>query len=42
MLRHRILLRPEAEVEGVDADQVILDLLGSVDLPRLSSRETGR
>jgi MoxR-like ATPase len=42
VLRHRILLRPEAEVEGVDSDQVIMDLLGSVGLPRLGGGETGR
>ena len=34
VLRHRLILRPEAEIEGVDADDIILDLLGSVELPR--------
>jgi MoxR-like ATPase len=42
VLRHRLLLRPEAEVEGIDTDQVILDLLGSVELPRTTEGETGR
>ena len=42
VLRHRLLLRPEAEVEGVDTDRVILDLLGSVDLPRVREGDTGR
>ncbi|MCB0164536.1 MAG: MoxR family ATPase [Anaerolineae bacterium] len=32
--RHRILLRPEAEIEGLDADAVIQRLLGQVDVPR--------
>ena len=39
VLRHRLILRPEAEVEGVDTDQVVLDLLGSVELPRASTGE---
>ena len=34
ILRHRLMLRPEAEVEGVGPDQVIADLLGSVEVPR--------
>ncbi len=33
-LRHRILLKPEAEIEGLDADAVIQRLLGSVEVPR--------
>jgi MoxR-like ATPase len=32
--RHRILLKPEAEIEGLDADAVIQRLLGQVDVPR--------
>lgn len=32
--RHRILLRPEAEIEGLDADAVIQRLLGQVEVPR--------
>ncbi len=32
--RHRILLRPEAEIEGLDADAVIQRLLSQVDVPR--------
>jgi MoxR-like ATPase len=34
VLRHRIILRPEAEVEGLDADKVIARLLTKVDVPR--------
>jgi MoxR-like ATPase len=32
--RHRVLLKPEAEIEGLDADAVIRRLLGQVDVPR--------
>ena len=31
--RHRILLKPEAEIEGLDADAVIQRLLGQVEVP---------
>jgi MoxR-like ATPase len=34
VFRHRILLKPEAEIEGLDADAVIQRLLGSVEVPR--------
>jgi MoxR-like ATPase len=34
VLRHRIILRPEAEVEGLDADKVIARVLAKVDVPR--------
>lgn len=32
--RHRILLKPEAEIEGLDADAVIQRLLSQVEVPR--------
>jgi MoxR-like ATPase len=32
--RHRILLKPEAEIEGLDADAVLRRLLGQVEVPR--------
>ncbi len=32
--RHRILLKPEAEIEGLNPDSVIKRLLGVVDVPR--------
>ncbi len=32
--RHRILLKPEAEIEGLNADAVIRRLLGQVEVPR--------
>jgi MoxR-like ATPase len=34
VLRHRLILRPEAEVEGYGPDQVVSDLLASVEVPR--------
>jgi MoxR-like ATPase len=34
VFRHRILLKPEAEIEGLDADAVIQRLLGQVEVPR--------
>ena len=34
-LRHRVLLAPEAEVEGREADDVLTDVLRSVEVPRL-------
>ncbi|HLY08525.1 MAG TPA: MoxR family ATPase [Planctomycetota bacterium] len=34
VLRHRLLLKPEAEIEGVKADQVIRDLLSAVKVPQ--------
>ncbi len=32
--RHRILLRPEAEIEGLDADAVLRRIVAQVDVPR--------
>jgi MoxR-like ATPase len=34
VLRHRILLRPEAEVEGIQTDQVLQQILQSLPVPR--------
>ena len=34
VLRHRLLLKPEAELEGISADQVIKDLVKTVEVPR--------
>ncbi|HXZ20955.1 MAG TPA: MoxR family ATPase [Candidatus Acidoferrales bacterium] len=34
VLRHRLVLKPEAELEGVSADQAIAEVLASVDLPK--------
>ena len=32
--RHRIILKPEAEIEGLNADSVIKRILGRVEVPR--------
>ena len=34
VLRHRVLLKPEAEIEGVGSDRVLSSLLESVEVPR--------
>jgi len=34
VMRHRILLKPEAEIEGLDPDGIIQRILASVDVPR--------
>jgi len=34
VLRHRLLLKPEAELEGISADQAIAEVLASVDVPK--------
>jgi MoxR-like ATPase len=33
-LRHRMLLKPEAELEGINTDRVIADVLASVEVPK--------
>ncbi|GGA73157.1 hypothetical protein GCM10011507_25970 [Edaphobacter acidisoli] len=33
-LRHRLVLRPEAELEGFDTDRVIADVLAAIPVPR--------
>ena len=34
VLRHRLLLRPEAEIEGISADRVIESILDGLEVPR--------
>jgi len=34
VFRHRLVLRPEADLEGVTGDQVIAEVLASVDVPK--------
>jgi MoxR-like ATPase len=34
VLRHRILLKPEAELEGFDADRVLTDVIAAIPVPR--------
>ncbi|MBZ5612274.1 MAG: MoxR family ATPase, partial [Acidobacteriia bacterium] len=34
VLRHRIVLKPEADLEGITPDQVLQDVLRAVEVPR--------
>jgi MoxR-like ATPase len=34
IFRHRVILKPEAEIEGLNADSVLKRILGKVDVPR--------
>jgi MoxR-like ATPase len=34
VLRHRLLLKPEADLEGISSDQVITELLATVEVPK--------
>lgn len=34
VLRHRIILKPEADIEGLTADQIVSQILSSVEVPR--------
>ena len=34
VLRHRLVLRPEAELEGIDTDRVVRDVLAAVQVPK--------
>jgi MoxR-like ATPase len=34
VLRHRIVLKPEAELDGLKADDVVTRILGSLPVPR--------
>jgi len=34
VLRHRVILRPEAQLEGLEADQVLGEVIGSVAVPK--------
>ena len=47
VLRHRVMLRPEAELEGLDADRVLTDVIAAVPVPRqtdpaAANRHSGR
>ena len=33
-MRHRLVLRPEAELEGLDSDRVLTDVLAAVEVPK--------
>jgi MoxR-like ATPase len=34
VLRHRIIIKPEAELEGLTSDQVLSEIIGSVEVPK--------
>jgi MoxR-like ATPase len=34
VLRHRILLKPEAELEGLTPDHILSDVLRAVEIPK--------
>jgi MoxR-like ATPase len=34
VLRHRMIVRPEAELEGYDADRILTDVLAAVPVPK--------
>jgi len=34
VLRHRVRLKPEAELEGFDADRILADVVAAVPVPR--------
>ncbi|HET7871382.1 MAG TPA: MoxR family ATPase [Terriglobales bacterium] len=34
VLRHRVMIKPEAELEGLSSDQVLTEVLGSVEVPK--------
>jgi MoxR-like ATPase len=34
ILRHRLVLKPEADLEGMTADQVVREIVRSVEVPK--------
>ena len=34
VLRHRVMMRPEAELEGLDSDRVLTEIINSVEVPK--------
>ena len=34
VLRHRVIVKPEAELEGMTADQILQEVIGAVEIPR--------
>ena len=34
VMRHRIVLKPEADLDGLTADQVLQDVIGAVEVPK--------
>ncbi len=39
VLRHRIILKPESELEGYDPDRVLLDVLAAVPVPAVTQKK---
>lgn len=39
VLRHRVMLKPEAELEGFDADRGLTDVIAAVPVPRQAARQ---
>jgi MoxR-like ATPase len=39
VLRHRVMLKPEAELEGFDADRVLTDVIAAVPVPRETAKQ---
>ncbi len=39
VLRHRIILKPESELEGYDPDRVLLDVLAAVPVPAIAAQK---
>ena len=36
ILRHRMLLKPEADLEGITPDQVVAEVLAGISVPRIA------
>jgi MoxR-like ATPase len=34
VLRHRVMMKPEAELEGLDSDRVLTEIVNSVEVPK--------
>ena len=34
VLRHRVMMKPEAELEGLDSDRVLTEIINSVEVPK--------
>jgi MoxR-like ATPase len=34
VLRHRLMVKPEAELEGITSDQVVAEVLAAVEVPK--------
>lgn len=34
VLRHRVIMKPEAELEGLSSDQVLNEIIGTIEVPK--------